>query len=79
MISAETVAKDNDPIQVSITVLETTQSQLGKKARTDESVHSLAPYRLNLSGSQLLVGFTSIFSGVGLLLWAFVRLWLFAP
>lgn len=37
------------------------------------------PRVLNLSGSGLLVGFLSAASSMALLLWAFVRLWLFAP
>ena len=77
MISAEEIKEDGNQIRFSVTVLETTQLQSRTQVRTDKSVHSLAPYELNLSGSQLLVGFISALSALALLLWAFLRLWIF--
>jgi hypothetical protein len=34
---------------------------------------------LTITGSQLLVGFLSFTSGIGLALWVILRLWLFEP
>jgi hypothetical protein len=35
------------------------------------------PHEINLSGSELVVGFTSAIAFTGLLLWTLLRLWLF--
>ena len=78
MINAEEIREDGDQIRFSVTVLETAQLQSKTQVHTDKPVHSLAPYELNLSGSQLLVGFISALSAFALLLWAFLKLWLFA-
>ena len=37
------------------------------------------PHEINLSRPQVLVGFLSALSTVGLLVWAFLKLWLFEP
>ena len=44
------------------------------RKRQDVSLRRAA---INLSGSQLLVGFTSALCLAGLLLWALLKLWLF--
>jgi hypothetical protein len=77
MMRAEEITKEDDQIRLSVTVLETTQLRPKKEVYTDKSVHSRAPYELNLSGSQLLVGFMSALSAVGLMLWVFLTLSLF--
>jgi hypothetical protein len=76
-IRAEEIRKEDDQIRFSPTVLETTQLRPKKEVYADKSVHSRAPYELNLSGSQLLVGLMSALSAVGLLLWVFLKLSLF--
>jgi hypothetical protein len=54
MISAEEIINESDQIRFLITVVETTQLGPKKQVHTDQSVYSSA---INLSGSQLLVGF----------------------
>lgn len=77
MMRAEEITKEDDQIRLSVTVLETTELRPKKEVYTDKSVHSRVPYELNLSGSQLLVGFMSALSAVDLLLWVFLTLSLF--
>jgi hypothetical protein len=69
MINADEIGEDGGQVRFSVTVLETTQLQSKTQVRTDKLVHSLAPYELNLPGSQLLVGFISALSALALLLW----------
>lgn len=76
MIRADEVRRGNGQIQFSLTVLESTPVRLGNDA-TAGSAPSGAPHGLNLSGSQVLIGWVSALSAVVLLLWAFLRLWLF--
>ena len=59
------------------TVVETAQLPPETNVRAADARHSQRHKELNLSSNQLLVGFTSAFGAVGLLLWAIVKLWLF--
>ena len=77
MISAEEIRKEDSQIQLPVMLFETTQLHPNAQSRTVESVRSLAPYEVNLSGSQLLVGFISALSAVGLLLWVILKLRLY--
>lgn len=78
MISAEEIREDGNPIRSSVAVPQITPLRAKTLMRTDKPVRSLASYELSLSSSQLLVGFLSALSAVGVLLWAFLKLWLFA-
>jgi len=64
-------------LQFSLTVLET--AELPPKLRLGRAnpTRLRENKRLDLSGAHVLVGTLSAFCTVGLLLWAFVRLWLF--
>ena len=78
MIRADEIRRGNGQIQFSLAVLESTPLRLGNDVAAD-SAPSRAPNQLNLSGSQVLIGWVAAVSAVGLLLWAFLRLWLFQP
>jgi hypothetical protein len=77
MISAGEIRNDNGQIQFSLTVLETTQPRPKLKWVDANPASSFTPNRIDLSGSQVLAGCLSAFCSVGLLLWAFLHLWLF--
>lgn len=71
MIRADEFRRGNGQLQFSLTVLESTPLRLA------DSAPSSTPLGLNLSGSQVLIGWVSALGTVGLLLWAFMKLWLF--
>jgi hypothetical protein len=77
MIRTGEIRKGNGQIQFSLTVLETTQRRPKLEPVDANPVSSLPLDRINLSGSQVLVGCLSAFCSVGQLLWAFLYLWLF--
>jgi alcohol dehydrogenase class IV len=77
MIRTVEIEKRNGQIQFSRTVLEPTQLRSKLKLVDANPVSSMPPNRINLSGSQVLVGCLSAFCSVGPLLWAFLHLWLF--
>jgi alcohol dehydrogenase class IV len=77
MIRIGEIEKRNGQIQFSRTVLETTQLRSKLKLVDVNPVSSMPPNRINLSGSQVLVGCLAAFCSVGPLLWAFLHLWLF--
>jgi hypothetical protein len=79
MIRADEIRKGDGQIQFSLAVLDTTQ--LRPKTKIDAS-NSGRPRPstgegINLSGSQVLVGFMSALCGASLLFWTFLKLWLF--
>lgn len=78
MIRAEEVRKEDDQIRFAISVLETRPPLTARTsaARPAESAQALDTNGLNLSGSQLLLGFLSASCMVGLFLWAVLKLWL---
>lgn len=76
MIRADEIRRGKGQIQFSLTVLESTPLRLGNDAAAG-SAPSGAPPGLSLSGSQVLIGWVSALTAVGLLLWAFLKLWLF--
>jgi hypothetical protein len=77
MIRAGEIRKGNGQIQFSLTVLDTTRFRPGLKVANAKPAPSFTREGVNLSGSQVLVGFLSALLSGGLLLWAFLRLWLF--
>jgi hypothetical protein len=77
MTHAEEITQGNCVIQSSVTVLETTQWP--RERPCIKLGPAIRPHEINLSGSQVLVRFLSALSTIGLLLWAFLKLWLFEP
>ena len=79
MIRAEEITQGNCPIQSSVTVRERAQRRREPQIAPVIKLASIRTHEINLSGPQVLVGFLSVLSTVGLLLWAFLNLWLFEP
>jgi hypothetical protein len=78
MIRAEEVRKGDSQIQFSLKVLDYAQLQPKPRIETVNAERSAAEQQgLILSGSQVLIGFLTALSGVFLLFWAFLRLWLY--
>ncbi len=75
MIRTGEIREGNGQIQFSLTVRET--AQLQPKLGSANPAFSFAGSGINLSGSQVVVGFLSASCAVGLLLWVIIRLWLF--
>ena len=75
MIRADEIRKRNGQIQFSLTVLETAQLRPKPEAGNIIPAPSFTYNGIDLSGSHVL-GCISAFA-VGLLLWAFLKLWLF--
>ena len=77
MIRADEIRKGNGQIQFSLTVLDTTQLRPRLSMGNAKPSPSFARNGINLSGSQVFVGWLSAFCMIGLLLWAMIKLWLF--
>jgi hypothetical protein len=77
MIRTDEIRKDNGQIEFSLTVLGTAKLRPKPKLRNANPAASLARNEINLSGSQLLVGWLSALCAVSLLLSAIIKLWLF--
>jgi hypothetical protein len=77
MIRAGEIRKGNGQIQFSLSVLETTQLRPKRKVGIANPTPSFIRNGIDLSGSQVLVGWLSALCAVGLLLWAIIKLWLF--
>jgi hypothetical protein len=77
MIRAGEIRKGKAQIQFSLTVLDTTQLRPRLSVGNAKPSPSFARNGINLSGSQLLVGWLSALCTVGLVLWAIIQLWLF--
>jgi len=77
MIRAGEIRKGNGQIQFSLTVLDTTQLRPRLSMDNAKPSPSFPRNGINLSGSQLLVGWLSALYAVGLLLSAIIKLWLF--
>ena len=77
MIRAEGIRKGDSQIQFSLKVLDYAQLQPRSKIQTVDTAASAEEQGLILSGSHVLIGFLSALSGVFLLFWAFLRLWLY--
>ncbi len=77
MLSPGEMREGNGQVQFALTVLETAQIQSKLKLGRANPTPLLTGKRIDLSGTHVLVGSLSAFCTVGLLLWAFVRLWLF--
>ena len=77
MIRAEEIRKGDSQIQFSLKVLDYAQLQPKSKIQTVDTAASAEEQGLILSGSQVLIGFLSALTGVFLLFWAFLRLWLY--
>ena len=78
MIRTDEGRKGDTQIQFSLTVLEATQFRAKTGAVSADLAWSDTSNRLNISGSQLLVG-VSVLCAAGVLLWAILKLWLFEP
>lgn len=79
MIGADGSGKTAVEIRLPLTVPEGTKLQRNAVVIRERQDISLRRAAINLSGSQLLVGFTSALCLAGLLLWALLKLWLFEP
>ncbi|MGB9472694.1 MAG: hypothetical protein WBQ59_25330 [Candidatus Acidiferrum sp.] len=77
MIRAEEIRKGDSQIQFSLQVLDYAQLQPKSKIEAVDTAASAEEQGLILSGSQVLIGFLTALSGVCLLFWAFLRLWLY--
>ena len=77
MIRTGEIRKGNAQIQFSLTVLEATQLRPKLRLVDTNPVPSLTRSGINLSGTHVLVGWLSALCSVGLLLWAFLHLWLY--
>jgi hypothetical protein len=77
MIRTGEIRKGKARIQFSLTVLDTTQLRPRLSVGNAKPSPSFARNGINLSGSQVLVGWLSALCTVGLLLWAIILLWLF--
>jgi hypothetical protein len=77
MIYVEEIPKATDYIPPAFATLETAQLRLKTEVCAAGSLGSPGLNELNLSASQVLVGFTSVFGALGLVLWAILKLWLF--
>jgi len=77
MIRADEIRKGDGQIEFSLAILNTTPLRLKSKIDANISARPSTGEGINLSGSQLLVGFMSGLSAVSLLFWAVLKLWLF--
>jgi hypothetical protein len=77
MIRAEEIRKGDSQIQFSLQVLDYTQLQPKPRIETVDTQASAAEEGVILSGSQVLMAFLTALSGMCLLFWAFLRLWLY--
>jgi hypothetical protein len=78
MIRTDEIRKGNGQIEFSLTVLGTAKLRPNPKLRNANPAASLARNEINLSGSQLLVGWLiSALCAISLLLSAIIKLWLF--
>jgi hypothetical protein len=77
MIHTGEIQQGNGQMQFSLTVLEAAQLPPKLKLVNANPAPPFTGNRINLCGSQVLVGCLSALCSVGLLLWAFLHLWLF--
>jgi hypothetical protein len=77
MIRADEIRKGEGQIQFSLAVLDTTQLRPKTKIDASNSARPSTGEGINLSGSQVLVGFVSALCGASLLFWTVLKLWLF--
>jgi hypothetical protein len=77
MIRTDEIRKGNGQIEFSLTVLGTSQLRPKLKLSNANSAPSFTRNEINLSGSQVLVGWLSALCTLGLLSWAIIQLWLF--
>ena len=81
MLGSDQVRKSGTQIQFSLAALSVAGRQLPVASETKESTFGIrtaaAVRSVNLSGSQILLGFVSVFGSKGLFVWALVKLWLF--
>ncbi len=77
MMQPGEIRQGNGQLDFSLAVLEAAQLQRKMKRVRVNLTPSRASNVINLSGSQVLVWSLSALCGIGLLLWAIIRLWLF--
>jgi hypothetical protein len=78
MIHVDEIRKGDGQIQFSLAVLGTPELSLKSDAPAVDSEPFSRSNELHLSGLQLFAGFLSASRAAGLLVWAFLKLWLFA-
>jgi hypothetical protein len=79
MISAEEIKTEDGQIRMPVMVLGATHSRPNSKAPAAEAVSNSSPHKVNLSSNQLPVSLLSGLPATGLLVLAFLKLWLFEP
>ena len=82
MIRGDEIRKGSGQVHFALAALETRKLRLKKDVPAAGSAHSelsRTPNALNISGSQVLVECVSALCAVSLLLWTFLKLWLFEP
>jgi hypothetical protein len=77
MVHMEEITNADQHISSIFTGLEPAPVRVAPQVRSAAAARSRESYELNFSVTQVLLWFLSAFSAVGLLLWAFLRLWLF--
>jgi hypothetical protein len=77
MIRTDEIRKGSGQLQFSLTVLESPQFRPKVTLGTGNPASLITRGGVNLTGSQVLVGFLSALCTTCLLLWAIIRLWLF--
>src|ERR1700751_842863 len=76
MIRTDEVRKGNGQIEFTLAVLGAPQLRPKLKLSNAIPAPSFTPNEINLSGSQVLVGWLSALCTAGLLSWAIIKLWL---
>jgi hypothetical protein len=77
MIGAEEVVNENNATQFQFQVLESMELGPKRNVGATDAVRAMPAYEINITGTQLLIGLASALCGVGLMVWAFLKLWLF--
>jgi hypothetical protein len=77
MIGAKEIVRESDPTQFQLRVLDSTELGTKKKVGASDAINAIAPFEIAITGSQLLIGSVSALCAVALMVWAFLKLWLF--
>lgn len=79
MIRVEAPIKGGNHFPFSSVATNSEPASPGVERRHPGLVRCMAAHELNLGGSQLVVGCICFLGAAKLLLWAFLKLWLFEP
>ncbi len=77
MIPADAIHENTGQIQVSVRVIDASQLEPAPSIAITNSESAVKPAALDLSGSQVLLAALTGLCAVGLLLWAFLKLWVY--